>query len=85
MVGTPSDFISLGLQTNRPYCLRSQPSKSGSCLLNHVRTGPSLTPMNPRQIISGYVRAPDFERMMVEHDPTFKFRNEFLNRFFPPR
>lgn len=42
-----------------------------------------LTTMDPRQIISGYSRAPDFERMMIEHDPTFKFRNDFLNGLFP--
>lgn len=42
-----------------------------------------LTTMNPRQIISGYERAPDFERLMVKYDPTFKFRNDFLNGLFP--
>jgi xylitol oxidase len=44
-----------------------------------------LTTMNPRQIISGYERAPDFERLMVEYDRTFKFRNEFLDDLFPAR
>jgi alditol oxidase len=42
-----------------------------------------LTTMNPRQIIAGYARAPDFERLMIEYDPTFKFRNDFLNTLFP--
>jgi xylitol oxidase len=42
-----------------------------------------LTTMNPRQIISGYERAPDFERLMDEYDPTFKFRNDFVNSLFP--
>ena len=42
-----------------------------------------LTTMDPRQIISGYSRAPDFERLMVEYDPTSKFRNDFLNGLFP--
>jgi hypothetical protein len=41
--------------------------------------------MNPRQIISGYERARDFERLMVEYDPTFKFRNDFLVDLFPAR
>ncbi len=44
-----------------------------------------LTTMNPRQIISGYARALDFERLMVEYDPTFKFRNEFIDDLFPTR
>jgi len=43
-----------------------------------------LTTMNPRQSVSGYERAPDFERLMVAYDPTFKFRNEFVNGYFPP-
>jgi len=42
-----------------------------------------LTTMNPRHIISGYERAPDFERMMVKYDPTLKFRNDFVNGLFP--
>jgi xylitol oxidase len=42
-----------------------------------------LTTMNPRQIIAGYERAPDFESLMIEYDPTFKFRNDFLNTLFP--
>ena len=42
-----------------------------------------LTTMRPRQIIARYGRAPDFERLMVEYDPTFKFRNDFVSRLFP--
>lgn len=42
-----------------------------------------LTTMNPRQIISGYERAPDFEQLMVEYDPTFKFRSDYLKGLFP--
>ena len=44
-----------------------------------------LTTMNPRQIISGYERAPNFERLILEYDPTFKFRNDFVNGLFPQR
>ena len=44
-----------------------------------------LTTMNPRQIISAYKRARDFEQLMVEFDPTLKFRNDFLNDLFPAR
>jgi alditol oxidase len=42
-----------------------------------------LTTMDPRQVISSYKRAPDFETLMIEYDPTFKFRNGFLNSLFP--
>jgi xylitol oxidase len=42
-----------------------------------------LTTMSPRQTITGYERAFDFERLMAEYDPTSKFRNEFVNRLFP--
>jgi xylitol oxidase len=44
-----------------------------------------LTTMSPGQIISGYERAPEFERLMVEYDPTFKFRNAFIDDLFPTR
>ncbi len=44
-----------------------------------------LTTMHPRQIISGYERSPDFERLMAEYDPTLKFRNDFVNDLFPAR
>jgi hypothetical protein len=40
--------------------------------------------VDPHQIISCYERAPDFQRLMARYDPTFKFRNEFVNSFFPP-
>ena len=43
-----------------------------------------ITSMIPRQIFTRYERAPDFERLMVEYDPTFKFRNGFVNDLFPP-
>ena len=36
-----------------------------------------LTTVSPRQVISAYERASDFEQLMVDCDPTFKFRNEF--------
>ena len=42
-----------------------------------------LSTMLPRTVISSYERAPDFEQLMVEHDPTFKFRNDFVHSFFP--
>ncbi len=42
-----------------------------------------LTTMSPREVITSYERAPDFERLMVEYDPTFKFRNDFVNGLFP--
>ena len=44
-----------------------------------------LTTMKPRQILSGYERALDFDRLMVEYDPKFKFRNDFVKGFFPTR
>ena len=42
-----------------------------------------ISAMAPRKVISSYERAPDFEQLMVQHDPTFKFRNDFVNGFFP--
>ncbi len=42
-----------------------------------------LTTMTPRRVISSYERAPDFERLMIECDPTFKFRNDFVDGLFP--
>jgi xylitol oxidase len=42
-----------------------------------------LTTVTPRRAISAYERAPDFERLMVDCDPAFKFRNEFLAPLFP--
>ena len=42
-----------------------------------------LTTMTPRQVIRSYDRASDFERLIVEFDPAFKFRNDFVNGLFP--
>ena len=42
-----------------------------------------LTTLDPHEIIASYERAPDFERLMVDCDPTFKFRNDFVNGLFP--
>ena len=42
-----------------------------------------LTTVSPRQVISAYERASDFEQLMVDCDPTFKFRNEFVTALFP--
>ena len=42
-----------------------------------------LTTLTPRRIIASYERAPDFERLMTEYDPTFKFRNDFVNGLYP--
>ena len=39
--------------------------------------------MSPRQVISAYERASDFEQLMVDCDPTFKFRNESVTALFP--
>lgn len=44
-----------------------------------------LTTLNPRELIASYERAPDFERLMVDCDPTFKFRNDFVDGLFPIR
>jgi xylitol oxidase len=42
-----------------------------------------LTTVTLRRAISAYERAPDFEQSMLDYDPTFKFRNEFLAALFP--
>ena len=42
-----------------------------------------LTTMTPREVISSYERAPDFEQLMIDYDPTFKFRNDFVTALFP--
>ncbi len=42
-----------------------------------------LSTMSATQIIKSYERAPEFNRLMVERDPTFKFRNDFVNGLFP--
>ena len=44
-----------------------------------------ITAMAPREAIASYERAPDFERLMSAYDPTFKFRNDFVNSLFPIR
>lgn len=44
-----------------------------------------LTTMSPRRVIASYERASDFGRLMVEYDPTFKFRNDFVNGHLPIR
>jgi xylitol oxidase len=42
-----------------------------------------LTTLTPREVVTAYERASDFERLTAEYDPTFKFRNEFVNGLFP--
>ena len=42
-----------------------------------------VSAMAPRAVVSSYERAPDFAHLMVEHDPTSKFRNDFVNGLFP--
>ncbi len=44
-----------------------------------------VTSVSPRKMVSSYERAHDFERLMVEYDPIFKFRNDFVNGLFPIR
>jgi alditol oxidase len=44
-----------------------------------------VSTMTPRTVIASYERAPDFEQLMVEHDPTSKFRNDFVDGLFPVR
>lgn len=39
---------------------------------------------SPATIASLYERLPDFVRLLHHYDPTGKFRNEFLDRYFPP-
>jgi hypothetical protein len=39
--------------------------------------------MAPRSVIASYEQAADFERLVVEYDPTFNFRNDFVNGLFP--
>jgi xylitol oxidase len=38
---------------------------------------------DPAAVRPLYDRLPDFERLMGEYDPTGKFRNEMLDRYFP--
>jgi alditol oxidase len=42
-----------------------------------------ISTMTARTVIASYERAPDFEQLLAEHDPTSKFRNEFVNGLFP--
>jgi xylitol oxidase len=42
-----------------------------------------ITTMHSLRVIESYERAGDFERLMLELDPTFKFRNGFVNSLFP--
>jgi xylitol oxidase len=42
-----------------------------------------VSAMALRTVISSYERAPDFAHLTVEHDPTSKFRNDFVNGLFP--
>jgi xylitol oxidase len=42
-----------------------------------------LTTLTPGEVVTAYERASDFERLTVEYDPAFKFRNEFVNGLFP--
>jgi alditol oxidase len=44
-----------------------------------------ITTMHPLRVIESYERAGDFERLMLELDPTFKFRNGFVNSLFQLR
>ena len=76
---------SRGPAMNRPSCLRSLPSRNGSCRSTPGRTGARSRTLTPRRIIASYERARDFEKLMAEHDPTFKFRNDFVDRLFPLR
>jgi alditol oxidase len=42
-----------------------------------------MSSVNPGTVITSYERAPDFERLTYEFDPTLKFRNDFVNSLFP--
>jgi xylitol oxidase len=44
-----------------------------------------ITTVDPRTVIASYQRAPDFEQLTYEFDPTQKFRNDFVNSLFPIR
>lgn len=41
-----------------------------------------LTILTPPEMISGYARAGDFERLMCEHDPAGNFRDAFVDGLF---
>ncbi|NIY70248.1 FAD-binding protein [Streptomyces malaysiensis] len=42
-----------------------------------------LTTAAPERILSSYDRAADFARLLAEHDPAGKFRNAYLENYFP--
>ena len=42
-----------------------------------------LTTVAPERIVASYERAADFGRLLADHDPAGKFRNPFLDDFFP--
>jgi xylitol oxidase len=42
-----------------------------------------LTSVDSHAVVTSYERAPDFEQLTYEVDPTQKFRNEFVNSLFP--
>ncbi|MFD5388166.1 FAD-binding protein [Streptomyces sp. NPDC127074] len=42
-----------------------------------------LTTAAPERILSSYDRAADFARLLAEHDPAGKFRNAYLDGYFP--
>ncbi|MBP8535554.1 FAD-binding protein [Streptomyces sp. MK37H] len=42
-----------------------------------------LTTAAPERILSSYDRAGDFARLLAEHDPAGKFRNAYLEGYFP--
>jgi xylitol oxidase len=44
-----------------------------------------LSTMAPREVIASYERARAFEQLIVDGDPTLKFRNGFVNGLFPTR
>jgi len=39
---------------------------------------------SPQTLACGYARYADFTALMARHDPTGKFRNQLLDRWFPP-
>jgi len=44
-----------------------------------------LTTLTPGEVIATYDRAADFDQLTVDFDPSFKFRNDFVNGLFPIR
>ncbi|MYU11286.1 FAD-binding protein [Streptomyces sp. SID8361] len=42
-----------------------------------------LTTAAPERVLSSYDRAADFARLLAEHDPAGKFRNAYLENYFP--